>query len=393
MAATLHPAIARGAVLAVLVLALWLSAPWPPTAEAQRVQVPLGGAAPFDPYALGAPPATALPYTYSAPITTAPAAPVFSAPAAPAVQAAPFTAPGVAPSASSAPLFSGAPSLGWQSGTYTWQRNDGTTQTFTKFVQQLSIEHAYLHGDSNDARDVALNETEIASTFAYPLGGNVETPLLITPGFAFNFFNGPIGGAGAANIPGDTYDAYLDASWFPQPLPAFAADLGLRVGVYSDFSTVNSDSIRVLGRGLGVVKLTPTLDVIAGVVYLDRVDVKLLPAGGFHYKPNDLWDFYAVFPSPRVSRQLQSRGGLNARWFVAGEYGGGSWTGRRIGLNDRFDYNDLRVTTGVEWETAQQRRGSVEIGYVFDRELVFASGAPNGATVDDTFILRAGIDL
>ncbi|MEM1305589.1 MAG: hypothetical protein AAGG46_11865, partial [Planctomycetota bacterium] len=147
------------------------------------------------------------------------------------------------------------------------------------------------------------------------------------------------------------------------------------------------------GRGLGILKLTPTLDLVAGVVYLDRIDVSLLPAGGIHYRPNDIWEFYAVFPSPRVTRRLPSSSELEFNWFVAGEYGGGSWTANRAGLDDRFDYNDLRVTTGFEWRSPTGRSGSIELGYVFDRELIFDSGTPGPSTVDDTFLFRAGIDL
>ena len=35
----------------------------------------------------------------------------------------------------------------------------------------------------------------------------------------------------------------------------------------------------------------------------------------------------------------------NTKWYgyAAGEYGGGSWTGRRQLEDDRFDYNDIRA--------------------------------------------------
>ena len=62
-------------------------------------------------------------------------------------------------------------------------------------------------------------------------------------------------------------------------------------------------------------------------------------------------------------------------------------------LADRFDYNDIRVIGGLEWETQTMIRGHVEVGYVWDRELLFNSGQPGNFSLDDTVMLRGGIDF
>jgi hypothetical protein len=142
-----------------------------------------------------------------------------------------------------------------------------------------------------------------------------------------------------------------------------------------------------------VISVSPQLDVLVGVVYLDRLRVQILPAGGFHYRPNDLWDMYIVFPNPKLRRRFRSLGNTDWWWYVAGEYGGGSWTVNRAGLDDRIDYNDIRFVTGFEWELPNKLRGHVEVGYVFDREILFESGMPEEATPDDTYMVRAGIDF
>jgi hypothetical protein len=126
---------------------------------------------------------------------------------------------------------------------------------------------------------------------------------------------------------------------------------------------------------------------------LDRIDVKLLPAGGFYYRPTPEWDMYLVFPNPKVRRFLTAIG--NSKWYAyaAGEYGGGSWTVRRFHRDDRIDYNDIRIIGGLEWETQTFIRGHIEVGYVWDREIIFLSGLPPSFTPDDTIMLRAGIDF
>jgi hypothetical protein len=189
------------------------------------------------------------------------------------------------------------------------------------------------------------------------------------------------------------YDAYLDFAWYPRCYEWLGGELGFRTGVWSDFENVNSDSVRFLGRALASVSTTPNFDILFGAVYLDRVDVKLLPAGGFYWRPTPEWDVYAVFPNPKVRKFLAAIG--NSKWYgyAAGEYGMGSWTVERSIGDDRIDINDIRVIGGLEWETQTFIRGHIEIGYVFDREVVYVSGLPGEFDPDDTFMVRAGVDF
>lgn len=364
----------------------------------------------FDPYAppsvsgstLGPPPAS-LPYNYNQP-QGFPQAPTYpQAPGAEAWQGYPAapggypTAPGI-PSGSQGLYPDGLP-YDWQSGTYGYQASDGSFVKFQKFLQRIGFEYTWLSG-SGSARSFEINRAELAATFGVPMFYNIETPLLITPGFAFNWLAGPLGDPNppmmeprGPDLPGQMYDTYLDFSWYPRPFQWFGAELGVRTGVWSDFNHVSSDSVRFLGRGLGVVSITPNLDLLVGVVYLDRMRVKILPAGGFHYRPNSVWDMYIVFPNPKLRRRFQSMGNTDWWWYVAGEYGGGSWTVNRSGMNDRIDYNDIRLVTGFEWELATKTRGHFEVGYVFEREILFESGMPGKFEPSGTFMLRTGVDF
>jgi hypothetical protein len=284
----------------------------------------------------------------------------------------------------------------WQQGSYSYQGADGSLVKFQRFLQRIGVENTWL-ADVGGADAFGMDRLELAATFGIPVMHNIETPLLVTPGFAFNWLDGPQGDPNAVprgpDLPPRVYDAYLDLSWYPQPFEWLGAELGVRTGVWTDFEEVNSDSVRILGRGVGVISVNPNMDFLIGVAYLDRLHIKLLPVVGVHWRPSTEWDLYIVFPNPKLRKRMNSMGNTDWWWYVAGEYGGGSWTVDRVGLSDRFDYNDIRVSLGVEYETATMMRGHAEVGYVFDREILFNSGMPGRFDPADTVMVRAGIDF
>jgi hypothetical protein len=338
----------------------------------------------YSPAAVGPPPAFD-PYTSGGSITPAPpvAAPYGAAPpAAPYLQ-------------QPAPPYQPAPYDIQPSGENYWAKTQ-------RLLQEISFEYTFLYGKQSDPNDLGINEAEISATFAFPMFGNIETPLLVTPGFQTDWLQGPVSGpplpgppvtAGGPDLPPRLYAAYLDFAWFPKCNEWLGGELGLQPGIWTDFHNVDSDSIRILGRGLATVALSPQLDIRFGVIYLDRVDVKILPAGGFYYRPTPDWDMYLVFPNPKVRKFMTAVGNTKWWWYVAGEYGGGSWTVERQTTDDRIDINDIRVIGGLEWETQTHIRGHIEAGYVFDREVVFVSGDPGSFKPDDTIMLRAGVSF
>lgn len=302
-------------------------------------------------------------------------------------QAAPPITPGIPQQGSS--LYPNGLPYQWESNTYQYGNSDGTVAHLQRLLQQISMEQTWLYtDDTNDG--FGVNRTELTATFGVPIFYNPETPLLVTPGFAFNWWEGP--SVPGADLPPQVYDAYLDGAWHPQLSQFLSADLGLRTGVWTDFNNWN-DAIRILGRGLGTIALTPQFDVIGGVWYLDRNDIKLLPAGGVHWRPNELWDYYLVFPNPKIRRRSITVGA--SQWWVyfAGEYGGGAWAVERDVGDDNVDYNDIRVIFGIEWQTQTQARGHVEVAYVFDREIVFAETPTPTLELDDTIMFRGGFDF
>ena len=258
---------------------------------------------------------------------------------------------------------------------------------------------AYLFGDG-DGTSVGVNELDTTATFALPFFHNSpanlnHAPLLLTPGFGLQLWDGPQTTATMlADLPPNTYDVFIDAAWNPQFTPLFGAELGIRTGIYTNWNVFVTDSWRIMGRAIGTLQLTPTRQGKAGIVYIDRNDIKLLPAVGLTWTPNAdaRYDFF--FPAPKFSRKFAT-GPKRSWWgYLYGEYGGGAWTFRRdTGSISPFDYNDIRVALGVEAvpTTRTGLTGNFEVGYVFARQLFFVVGKPQRQDLDDTLMLRLGL--
>ena len=397
----------------------------PPTTFAPTYSTPPATTTPSVPYAV---PTPAAPYSAPIPSTQVGPPPTFDPYARPSVTAPPAAVPySQAPPVMNAPVspwqnYAAPPQQGsiypnglpysWQQGSYGVQGQGGYLVSAQKAMQQVSFEQTYLYGKQSP-NELGINRAEIYATFGVPLSYSTNAPLLITPGFAVNWLRGPLSssfpfpGDHPQELPPRLYDAYLDLAWFPQFTPQFGAEFGLRPGVWSDFSKVNKQSIRLLGRALAKVSASPTLDVLFGAVYLDRNRIKLLPAGGVYWRPTPEWDAYLVFPNPKVRKHFSNYGNTEWYWYVAGEYGGGAWTAT-VNATEAFgpttetwttpiDINDLRILGGIEWETASQLRGHFEAGYVWDREVLYVNRGPFPVNMDfnpkPTFMLRGGVSF
>ncbi|HEY2839026.1 MAG TPA: hypothetical protein VGJ26_07755 [Pirellulales bacterium] len=267
----------------------------------------------------------------------------------------------------------------------------GFVGTATRFLQDVSFDSAYLFGN-NQGSNLGITELETSASFAIPITRN---PFLVTPGFQANIFNGPnSAGFGTADpaMPPETYGAYLDVAWKPQFGQRFSADLGIRPGVWTDFHYVTGRSFRTPARGVGIYTVSPQLQLVAGVVYLDRISVRILPAGGVIWTPTPDARFEVLFPRPKLAHRIATIRNSNLWGFVEGEYGGNTWTVSNNGVGDVVDYNDLRLSMGAEWISPTGRRGHFEAGYVFNRRLMYRDG---GATAypHGTAMLRGGISF
>lgn len=250
------------------------------------------------------------------------------------------------------------------------------------------VEFSYAFIPALSQGEMSLQEIDLSATLQFnPF--RTRAPLTVRPGARMSLWGGP------ENVPlgPRTYDLYTGFGWQPQITDRFILDMEIQPTISTDFKNT-SDSLRLPGRVMGIFALNDQVDLVGGAVYLDRREIGVLPIGGLIWRPSNVTEFQLIFPRPKIRRRINGViTTAGETWiYLAGEYGGGNWSVELDnGVDDNYDYSDIRVFGGVEWLSPGQNRAFIELGYVFNRELNFRS-SPN-ADLDDSLMLRAGLSF
>ena len=273
----------------------------------------------------------------------------------------------------------------------------GTSEVMRVF-QGVRLRHTWLSGTSgfNDkaTTSVETNDTDVSLVFAIPNFLNSTRAFYIIPSYSQHLWDGPRNGT--SDLPGNAFSGFIDTGWDTNPMQTLGFELGVRVGVFSAFDAVNSDSIYVQGKAVGRLRLTPTATARFGVMYLDRNKIKLLPVAGVLWSPNPDSRFDLVFPEPKIAHYVSTLGNTDVWWYTTAYYGGGVWTIKQTDdSNDEIDLNDIRVMLGLEFGKSEQMRqgfrlGFVEVGYAFNRELIYRIRTSSNLDLPDSIVIRGG---
>ncbi|MCU0958674.1 MAG: hypothetical protein MUF48_01095 [Pirellulaceae bacterium] len=264
--------------------------------------------------------------------------------------------------------------------------------TATRFLTPR-IRYSWVDG-GNAFDDLGINDFDFSVVAAFPNFLFSTQPLYVAPSFSLHLWQGPSGAAG--DLPPNAYSGFLDFGWSTDPTKPISGEVGFRPGVFSDFNTFTTYSWRWMGQGFFRIQTTPATALRGGVIYIDRNDLKLLPAFGILWTPNPQTRFDIFFPHPKLAQHLTTVGNQDLWWYVGGEYGGGAWTVERAaGYSDRIDINDIRVTLGLEFGQSAllqqgRRTGFFEVGWVTSREVVYVINPAETSSLNDSFMLRAG---
>ena len=293
--------------------------------------------------------------------------------------------------------------------------NNNSSQQFNyqRLLDAWKVNVLWMPGGSKEKK-LGLTRLELNATFAFPLCFDPKNSLKVTPGFVFNWWNSdceqllpnpnvvdPVTGLPdhyvlQAMNPNRTYDAYLDFGWAPQLSDWISVDLGVRIGVYSDFHTVRGGAIRLTGHAVGKFRISQTWEAQLGVDYINRVEDKILPVvGAVWTSPDGTMKLEAVFPYPKFSRKATCIDARNELWwYVRGEYGGGTWN-VYTGLDDPYkkytnvSYNDIRLAIGLDFEFINNIHGFFEVGGAFNRKVQYQNTAK--FSLGDSFFLSGGL--
>lgn len=259
---------------------------------------------------------------------------------------------------------------------------------YMRVIQEVHYRHTWLEG--SQANEIDINDAELGFTLNWPNFLGSGEPLQISPTFIFHFWDGPQPPS-TGDLPSRAYSAFLAAAWSTPVNRNFGGEIVTSLGVYTDFNTFTSRSLRVKGTGLGWIRLTPKMQLKFGVTYLNRLDLKLLPAGGLFWQPTDQLELELYFPSPKVKYQLPQMGNTEAFAYLTAGYGGDTWTIRRAaGFSDQVDLVDYRVLAGIEFVGLRGVRGFFEAGYAFNRDMLYRLTPDQNIGISDSVILRTG---
>ena len=264
-------------------------------------------------------------------------------------------------------------------------------QFLPRVLERPRARQTWITGNSDN--QLELNEIELATTLTLPNFLGSTQPLRVSPGFIFHWIDGPDSTVHPNfDLPSRMYSSYLSFDHMTDPKNQFGLENNLTIGFYSDFHNYSSDGLRLTGKLIGWNRINDYTVGKLGVEYLDRVDLKILPAFGVYMAPNPniRWDLY--FPRTKLAHRLPNAGDYEIWSYVGAEYGGGSWVlDRRDGTGDQADINDVRSFLGFEWMGPRRVTGFFEVGYVFQREIVYRSAPNNPLKVEDAFMLRSGL--
>jgi len=264
--------------------------------------------------------------------------------------------------------------------------------------QKISFVNTYLPRLGADG--FGTYDVELTSVWGVPLPTK-DSPLVITPGFATHWLDGPAG----LDIPSQLHEVYTEFRWLPKIGEQFRADIAVQPGYYSAWDGSTVRAVRILGHGAAIYDWTPTFQLVLGCAYLDRPDIELLPIVGFIWKPDENAEYRLVFPTPKISWCIEKSSALlpsdgihraptphTDYWlYVAGELGGGTWAIRHSdGSSDLMSYSDIRVFMGLENRTIVGLGSHIEIGYVFHRYIRLTS-TDDDFDLGDTLMVRAGL--
>lgn len=208
------------------------------------------------------------------------------------------------------------------------------------------------------------------------------------PEFNYRGWSGPNG----VPMPGHAYRFASDIELGGQGPGPWGFQLGFTPQMATDFDKqLNSDAWMFDGRAMLFLKADPTLMLVGGVGYWDRVKDRIIPYAGVVWTPDDRWELRLLYPKSRVSVFVGDWGYGGVWLYGSAEFNVEAY---QVGLStlnsgDQVELRDYRALIGLRSDNGFVS-SFLEGGWVFDRHVDFAGKTPD-FDISDGWMIRAGI--
>lgn len=208
------------------------------------------------------------------------------------------------------------------------------------------------------------------------------------PEFNYRGWSGPDG----VPMPADAYRFASDIEIGAQGPSPWGFQLGFTPQLATDFDKqLNSNAWLWDGRAMLFYKADPTLMLVGGVGYWDRVQDRIIPYAGVVWTPDDRWELRLLFPKSRISVLISDCGCMPVWLYGTFEYNVEAY---QVGLStlnrgDQVQIADYRALVGLRTSNGSVA-SFIEGGYVFDRKVDFRGPTPD-FDINDGWMIRLGV--
>jgi hypothetical protein len=226
---------------------------------------------------------------------------------------------------------------------------------------------------------ISMSELSLAYDFRYPIG---PFTLGVRPQFEVMFLSGPT--PPGPDLPPQVYGLSVALEAEYRINQAFSVRGVIMPGLYTDFSNTSGNMFRLPAQLVGAYALNSHWTIVGGVMYTAQPSMAVLPVAGAVWTPAEPWRFEFLFPRTRVIYHFPE--GLTAYGTIGLQ--GETYAVRADGVNDVFQYRDVRLGIGAEWNTPIGLHIFVEAGAALFRRIDL-DNQPS-SNVDTGLYLRVG---
>jgi hypothetical protein len=208
------------------------------------------------------------------------------------------------------------------------------------------------------------------------------------PEFNYRGYDGP----GGLSLPGHAYRFASDFEWGGQGPGPWGFQVGFTPQLVTDFDQqLSREAYSFDGRGMLFYRADPTLMLVGGVAFWDRVTDRFIPHVGVVWTPDDRWEFRLLFPKSRISVLLGDWGYGGVWLYGSAEYNVEAY---QVGVTDfnrkdRMEISDYRFLMGLRTDNGSVS-SFVEGGWIVDRQVNFQHKTTDFG-IGDGWTVRAGL--